>query len=746
MKNHRKFFGNLILILVFVVISSSICAASLLQKGNGDVVNIQSLNFGLSGDVDLMLEYIATREGVSEKDLYVINQHQMAYSELNRTFVYMKVLDVQTHKIYEAVMDLKNDQFVDIEAIEKENADRVYKKYGKLEPQLFNSLQTKTSREKVNVAIWFSSDIQKSNALEQLRTNYAQVPQNAVERPWLMVRNTELTETVREDYFRLIKRINLAQQETVGQWLNQQGYQVTYHPGIPSLTAKLPKNMILQIAERPEVERIYLMDDSLVPLLNFAIPSTRANAVWDMGFRGAGVRVAVLEADTIPLGHSSINVIAVRNPNPYYHASGVASAIGSHALLFPGMAPDAEIVSAGISGSGDNWGDVDDAILWAHDNYNVHIMNASFTSYTGERSDDMQWIDRVFDYYARYYQITMIAAAGNQSQGNHIGSPAKGYNVLAVGGTDDRRTVAWDDRMATFSSWKNPKRSNGSYGDREKPEVVASAYNLTLINESNQTYPGSGTSYSAPQVAGLAALLAQMNPALYESPEAMRAIIMATAWNNIEGPSGIPTGQDLKDGAGAIDASSAAITAVTGYADVYQYPYSSCQSPCWWSNYVYNSSPDPQTNFPVGAYRYYKFNVTKGERIRVALAWVSDPTGAGGNYGLDPLSTDLDLVIFDPNGSGPVPNGYSASHDNSYELVDFIAEKTGVYNVGVYKRSSSELINWIGLAWTRMHQVYLPRIIGGPGSNQAISSVPYPAPEDKYIPTNQELFVPYPAP
>ncbi len=498
--------------------------------------------------------------------------------------------------------------------------------------------------------------------------------------------------------------------------------------------------MVYQIAELPEVDRIYLIEGELVSLLNVAVPTTKANAIWDLGFQGTGQRVAVLEDNTIPLNHPNINVIAIRNEDITDHASAVGSAIASDYLGFLGMAPLAEIVSAGIDDSAGNWFDTDNAILWAHDQYNVHIMNASFTTSSGIESDDMEWIDRVFDYYARYYRITMIASAGNQNVGNHIGSPAKGYNVLAVGATDDKRTSVWDDDMWINSSWENPKRSDGVYGDREKPEVVASGVGMTILNRfGNPVYLGDGTSLSSPLVAGLAALLADRAPALYEAPEALRAIIMATAWNNIEGPTGIPTGLDLKDGAGAIDASSADAVATIGYTDAQPYPYPACQWPCWWSDSVTSSDFDPYDN-----YRVYQFMAKAGERVRVALTWDSNALGAVGDYAMDPLQSNFDLVIFDPD-MIIAPGGYSGSWDNSYELVDFYALKTGDYTIGVYKRSMNETSNWIGLAWTKSYHICMPLVLRGGGVGQADSFFPYPAPEGEYNPV--ELFVsPYPAP
>ncbi len=738
MKSYRKLAVGSMLLLALIFFVTSVDAVSFAEEG---LENTQSSYSNPISPLDskLVLNYIAAREGISVDRLFSMNEHKREYPELKATFLYVKAMDKQTHQIYDAMLDLNSRDTIEVEEVETKNSSTSNEKYGKLEPRLYQMLQTKNSDELVSVAVWFASNDQQKTIVEQLRLRYPQVPLNAMERPWLMVKDKNQAERIRKDYFNLLKQANLAPQQYLAQWLSEQGLSARLHSGTPSLVGRFPKSIVLQIAQRPEVEQIYLVQGKLIPLLNIAVPTTKAGDVWNKGYQGTDQRVAIIEPFTVPMNHPSINVIAVRNQNILYHTSGVASAIASHHAVYKGVAPAAQIVSAGVNTAVGDWGDVDDAILWANETYGANIMNASFTTDTGDGSDDMEWIDRVFDYYARYYLITMVAAAGNQEHGNHTASPAKGYNVLAVGGTDDQRTTAWDDQIWASSSWKNPKRSDGVYGDREKPEIVASAYNLTLLNQNNQTYGGSGTSYAAPQVAGLAALLADRNQELYELPEAMRAIIMATAWNNVDGPTGIPTGQDLKDGAGAIDASSADTVAITGYTNVNQYPYPPCQGLCWWSNYVYNS------DFPVGSYRYYDFMANAGERIRVAIAWDSDATGSGGNYGMDPLRTDLDLVIFDPVGD-VVPNGYSASYDNSYELVDFHALKTGVHRIGIYKKSNNnELYNWIGIAWTKGYHICMPLVLRGGGVGQAASFFPYPAPGNEYTPSTQSIS-PYPAP
>jgi subtilisin family serine protease len=102
------------------------------------------------------------------------------------------------------------------------------------------------------------------------------------------------------------------------------------------------------------------------------------------------------------------------------------------------------------------------------------------------------------------------------------------------------------------SAYVNPV---SPHNDREKPEVVAVGANVTALGVNNVPQTRSGTSHAAPQVAGLVALLVHRNSTLGYWPEAVKAIIMASATHNITGPTIIVRGQgDLRDGAGAINA------------------------------------------------------------------------------------------------------------------------------------------------------------------------------------------------
>jgi hypothetical protein len=204
-------------------------------------------------------------------------------------------------------------------------------------------------------------------------------------------------------------------------------------------------------------------------------------------------------------------------------------------------------------------------------------------------------------------------------------------------------------------------------------------------------------------VAGLVALLIHRNPALSYWPEAAKAIIMASATHNIEGPSIIVRGQgDLRDGAGAINAALAdTVARLRGSAT------GTCYTSCWWGHFITNS------DFPIGTDLERKFYADQGDLIRVAIAWWAHADTPSNNYSFDQLDTDLDLRIKAPNGQW-VSGANSASFDNNYEMVQFLATQRGQYTIAVRKFRAYEPSNYIGIALVRIplpYRVHLPAIM-----------------------------------
>ena len=128
----------------------------------------------------------------------------------------------------------------------------------------------------------------------------------------------------------------------------------------------------------------------------------------------------------------------------------------------------------------------------------------------------------------------------------------KGYNCIVVGGHDDAATGFYNRTV-----FRNPK---STHNDRELPTIAANATELSIFGFTGL----SGTSFAAPAVAGVSALIQEHNNALKSWPEGQRAILYASAGFKIAGgswASNISANKDTKDGAGTLDAREAVFIA-----------------------------------------------------------------------------------------------------------------------------------------------------------------------------------------
>ncbi|WP_352420468.1 S8 family peptidase [Proteiniborus sp.] len=293
-------------------------------------------------------------------------------------------------------------------------------------------------------------------------------------------------------------------------------------PLVDAIALNMNLEEIDRLSRDPNVEYISY-DSKVFALLDIANASIGSSFPREMGLKGEGVTVAVVDTGVSPhndLTRPRNRIVGFKDfvndkAKPYDdngHGTHVAGIIASNGFSsngkYSGVAPSANILAIKAldeSGSG-NTSDIVSAIDWVvktKEQYNTKILNLSLGS-PANNSINSDPLVRAVE-AAIKSGLTVIVAAGNSGpSAKTILSPGNSPNVITVGAVDDKRTPdTSDDSIANFSS-RGPTKEG-----LRKPDVVAPGVSImSLSNKSSDGYiTSSGTSMATPLVSGSAALL-----------------------------------------------------------------------------------------------------------------------------------------------------------------------------------------------------------------------------------------------
>jgi hypothetical protein len=437
---------------------------------------------------------------------------------------------------------------------------------------------------------------------------------------------------------------------------------------VPAIFVDANALEILALSELTQVDTLYLEKAEEHDHNTIANSTHRTTTPYSLGYRGAGIRVAMLEDNGLDPACPYLSVsgwyfnwLGITFPDNHIHGTSgcVASRLGSRR----GAAPNVSLFSAKAFSYSDS--NVTSAADWIISR-NIDVTNMSFG---GNYAGVLQYKDRMFDFQSRYYTDSYVASAGNS--GNFVGSPGTAWNCVTVGAFNDGNTSSWgNDVMAGFSDWQNPITGC------EKPNLAAVGVSLDTLGQGPTwiTNGYNGTSFSAPFVTGNLAIAMSRDVDAIVSPEAAMAAMIDTSWNNIEGASRLSS----RDGAGGLNGRSAFRCANANrvrYLNLYR------------------------TSFTSAGYRLYNIYLVGNDVARVAIAWSAS---ANSGYTSTVLNADLDISVVQGYNvtTGPYMGG-SLSFNNNYEIVEFTPPATGWYTIRINDYRFNGLSERVGIAWSQ---------------------------------------------
>lgn len=377
-------------------------------------------------------------------------------------------------------------------------------------------------------------------------------------------------------------------------------------------------------------------------LLSDSLSKSNASSIRTNGiYNGTGLKVGILDGGIVIEDHASmsgvdltIRNIAFFSETESTHATMMAAIVANQSY---GILPNASIYS--VQGYGSLSGELD----WLIDN-DVDIINMSIGQRKnyGVYNDDSALCDKV----AANYGIVMVAAAGNNNDGNYsVTNPGLGYNVLTLGNS------CLDGTMESSSSYVETEGA-------AKPNlcVVGDAISLGVFETLS-----SGTSFSSAIMTGMVGALMCEFSDLIGNPAKVYALCMGSC-SPVSGTVYSTEQNNLNDqwGTGLFDYTDAR----SNKANIIEI-----------SN---NSSSNSTSTLISTTYRYF----TIGEPIRISAFWLAQSNGDSD----DTTKTQYVMELY--NGANQII-ATSVSDNSNYMYIYSDDTVLGArYTIKIYQRST----------------------------------------------------------
>lgn len=600
-------------------------------------------------------DHVADKYGADKENLIIINESLASWSLLDEQYYQPKVYDEDNKVSYRFLLDGKGS-IVDRKNLHEREESMYIEKYGKFSPEL--------SKE-------FKNSAPDDEFFVKVKISYAQVDWRRVEDQAKQNASNsgEGLDNLRQELSKRRKEaIRNVTSNLADKWKEYSSVSLTTTgEGTFSVFLTANKTDLEKISSQEPVWRITKTgtlegEDDLND-------SQDTHQILDQNDQGqkydcSGIPIGILEDDH-PEDGAEVNYGGRRweTNESGQHVTVVTECAASTDGLFPGAGRFADVYSSDGMDNAPDW----DSIMRFMEENNVAGMSASrsLNQDSGRTYNDA---DEAYDEQSFNRNLSLIKSAGNGSD-EPVTSPGKSFNSIVVGNIDNARTGDYsDDTIYRTSSYMSPDSRNADPTrdvnpyPHNKPEVAAVGTNVnTPYNtyDPSENVPASsigepsGTSYSAPQVAGLLAILEKNSSiALHNAPDVAKAVVMASATHDVE------EGAFNRRGAGCINADKAVRLMENG-------------------QYIEDTFIEGNS-----AQDYY-INLNAGDTLQFALCWQSNARMADWSSPSD-AQADINLNLYFYNPDGNLLRGESA-YDRAYQFMDASSDDVTVDQTGTYQ-------------------------------------------------------------
>ncbi|MBE6692355.1 MAG: hypothetical protein E7586_03355 [Ruminococcaceae bacterium] len=595
--------------------------------------------------------------------------------------------------------------------------------YSKISDDLMAVYNQRSSSEKTDVIVWLndtateeyqkavpktSSSLTKEGSIVNLddiiNSNLSSTKVSLEER---LERIEEKQAEIMENR-RIAREIYLEHNTAVAEKLSKCG-EVTYISEYsPILICSLTKSEALNVARNDKVSSLVRGDIEMEDCASLAYTNTNIGFPYLLGYGGQGIKLGMLETGRPDLNNSVLAALSEKitfqssSAEVKPHATAVASI-----MVDPnyGFAKGFEHL---YSASCDTYGNMVLRIEWLL-TQGVNVINMSSGD---ENSSNRYWsYAKWIDHIAYNHSVHIVIASGNHGR-NKVALPAMAYNAITVGAVDDQNTASYSDDMqwyyvqsSSFSDDTVPRSAYNTNEDRPyKPDICSYGGNILIPSIStNPEEAFNGTSFAAPQIAGMVATLCSLEPELLTAMDLTKAILTCSVLQKTENTQHNYNTDDTgyhQYGAGIANASNATYLINGG-------------------TYVSGTitSTEDTDIIPLGA-------LQKGQKVTVSMNFLKRTMFSSAGHGnfapdVDTPLPDLDIYIVPRIQMGIAtfdkslyvdPNDYtyiyrSISVNNNLEKVTFVPESNIEYYLVIKKLKKQNSVDYhdilYGAAWIK---------------------------------------------